>query len=185
MIQVRAGSAAAFEVIAERYWLSTARYAHHMVGDQDQAADIAQEAFVRLWQRRGEWEPAGSVRVWLFRTARNLAASDGRRKVVRMRWAEGGGREDAPRPDTPMQELERAELRAAIEGAVRSLPARRSEVFTLFHIENLSYREIAAIMEIRPQTVANYLQAALADLRRLLAPHVFGMTSAKVPHQQR
>lgn len=179
MIRARAGSASAFDVIVGRYWAATFQYAYHLVLDSDRASDIAQEAFARLWQRRGQWAPTGSVRVWLLRTARNLVTSDARKQAVRARWAEGGARDELPPPVTPLQELERTELRAAIELAVLSLSPRRAEVFTLFHIQDLSHREIAEIMDIRPQTVANYLQAAIADLRRSLAPVLPGLSSSE------
>jgi RNA polymerase sigma-70 factor, ECF subfamily len=169
MVQVRAGSARAFEAVVEAHWSPTAWYAQHLVGDSDQASDVAQEAFTRLWQLRGEWEPTGSVRVWLLRTARNLIVSEARRRAVRARWA-GRAHWNQKQPSTPLQEMERTELREAIQLAVQSLPPRRREVFTLFHVQDLSYREIAEIMDIRPQSVANYLQAAIADLRRQLGP---------------
>jgi RNA polymerase sigma-70 factor, ECF subfamily len=183
MHQVRAGDAKAFEAVVARYWASTALYAQHMVGDVDRASDIAQEAFARLWQRRAAWEPRGSVRIWLLRTSRNLIASEARRQAVRLRWAANVGRESPARPATPLQDAERAELRAAIQQAIDALPARRREVFTLFHVHDLSYREIAEIMEIRPQTVANYLQAAIADLRRLLSPYFPALSSGDAAKQ--
>lgn len=170
MVQVRAGSARAFEAVVEAHWSRTAWYAQHLVGDSDQASDVVQEAFTRLWQLRGEWEPTGSVRVWLLRTARNLIVSEARRRSVRARWAARTLGETQKQPSTPLQEMERTELREAIQLAVHSLPPRRREVFTLFHVQDLSYREIAEIMDIRPQSVANYLQAAVADLRRQLGP---------------
>lgn len=167
-MQVRAGSAPAFEAIVGRYWPATVRYTLHLVRDADHASDVAQETFTRLWERRSDWEPRGSVLVWLLRTARHMVVSDARRQAVRTRWAAGAGREDAPCPTTPLHEMERTELRDAIHLAIRQLSPRRCEVFTLFHIQDLSYREIAEIMEIRPQTVANYLQAAVAELRESL-----------------
>lgn len=169
-MQVRAGSAHAFEAIVGRYWESTVRYTLHLVRDKDHASDVTQEAFTRLWQRRQEWEPRGSVLVWLLRTTRHLVVGDVRRQSVRSRWVDGVGQEDPVRPPTPLQEMERTELREAIELALQRLSPRRREVFTLFHVQGLSYREIAEVMEIRPQTVANYLQAAVAELRLSLHP---------------
>ncbi|HWV57975.1 MAG TPA: sigma-70 region 4 domain-containing protein, partial [Longimicrobiales bacterium] len=62
------------------------------------------------------------------------------------------------------------ELRVAILAAAERLSPRRREAFTLVHIHGLSNREVAEIMDVRPQTVANYLQAAIADLRVALKP---------------
>jgi RNA polymerase sigma-70 factor, ECF subfamily len=175
MLQVSSGSVTAFETVVERHWASTVRYARHMVGDPDRASDIAQEAFTRLWQRRADWRPTGSVRIWLLRTARNLIASEARAEAVRARWAARAPWEPQTRPPSPLQETERTELREAINRALDSLSPRRREVFTLFHVQDLSYREIAEVMEIRPQTVANYLQAAIADMRESLAPYFPGL----------
>jgi RNA polymerase sigma-70 factor, ECF subfamily len=170
MMQVRSGSAHAFEAIVARYWESTVRYAVHLAGDPDQARDVVQEAFTRLWQRRQDWESRGSVQVWLLRTTRNRIVGEVRRQSVRSRWAAGAGQEGLVCPPTPLQEMERTELREAIRLAIRQLSPRRREVFTLFQVQGLSYREIAEIMDIRPQTVANYLQAAVAELRLALHP---------------
>jgi len=58
--------------------------------------------------------------------------------------------------------------RAAIERAIAQLPARRREIFLLVRVHGLPYREVAELLEISPQTVANQMSAALAQLRQLL-----------------
>lgn len=168
MVRVRWGDAAAFDRLVEKFWDRTFQYAWHLAGDRDWACDLAQESFARLWQKRGEWKPTGSVAVWLLRTTRNLVVSEQRKWTIRNRWTRLAPAEDSRRPRTPLQEVEDGELREAMQRAIRDLSPRRREAFTLFHLQDLSYREIAEIMEVRPQTVANYLQAAVADLRAAL-----------------
>lgn len=169
---IRSGDVACFERLVGRYWGPTIRYARYLGCDSDPAYDVTQEAFTRLWERRAGWSPSGSVRVWLFRTARNLVIGQHRKRKVRAHFALHARFLDESRaPRTPLQETEALELSAAISDAVKQLSPRRREVFTLFHLQGLSYREVAEIMDIRPQTVANFLHAALADLRRILAPH--------------
>jgi RNA polymerase sigma factor (sigma-70 family) len=82
------------------------------------------------------------------------------------------GREMQAHPRTPLQEMESEELRLAIQRAVQELPPRRREVFILFHLHHLSYREIEEMLNIRHQTIANHLQAAVAELRSALAPFI-------------
>jgi RNA polymerase sigma-70 factor, ECF subfamily len=176
MARVRAGDTGAFENLVERLWRRVFLYAYHLVGDADRASDVAQEAFARLWQKRAAWHASGGVEVWLLRTARNVVISEQRKLAVRKRFAVSVSRQEARRPRTPLQDAEDEELRAAIMQAIHRLSQRRREVFTLFHLQGLSYREISEIMEIRPQTVANYLKAALADLRAALAPHLPGLS---------
>lgn len=170
MIRVRDGDVAAFEEVVNRFWSRTLVYARHMCGDSDRAYDVTQETFSRLWANRGSWTPTGSVRVWLLRTARNLVLGDQRKLKIRTRLAFLVEQEYRP-VRTPLEETENLELRTAILRAVRKLPERRREAFTLFHIQGLSYREISGIMGVRPQTVMNYVQAGIADLRVMLAHH--------------
>ena len=169
MFRLRNDDAAALDELMSRYWPSVVNYVAHMMKDRDAAYDIAQEAFVRLWQRRRQWDPRGSVAVWLFRTARNLVISEQRRKYVRTRWAATFVGSDAP-AHTPARETESEQLDAAIEAALRELSPRRREAFTLFYLQDFSYRDIADIMGIRPQSVANHLHAALVELRVALSP---------------
>lgn len=180
MKRVRAGDAAAFERVVDLYWRRALLYARYLVGDRDSACDFAQEAFARLWRIKDEWQPTGSVRVWLLRTIRNLVVSEQRRRTVRQRWALSAVREEAYQR-TPLQDAERAELRAAMQHAIEQLSPRRREVFVLFHLQNLSYREIADLMEIRPQTVGNYLQAAVAELRVALAAFYPALSAEELP----
>ena len=168
MIRVSAGEVAAYEQLVQRMWKGTFLYAYHLLGDRDQASDMAQEAFVRLWQHREKWDPSRSVGAWLSRTTRNMVISDRRKWKVRLQWTLGKGREEDRRPRTPLQETEASEVRRALEEAIEDLAPRRREVFILFHQQNLSYREIGELMGIRPQSVANHLQLALGDLRRMM-----------------
>ena len=171
MERVRRGDAGAFEELVDRYWQGTLAYVRHLCGDPERAYDVTQEAFSRLWQKRSDWTGSGSVRVWLLRTARNLIISERRRWKVRALGALKLAHDDRS-ARTPLEDVEAIELRTAIQRAVSKLSVRRREAFVLFHLQGLSYREISGIMGVRPQTVANYLQSALADLSVLLASHV-------------
>ena len=110
-----------------------------------------------------------SLGAFLYRTARSYAIDEHRRAESSRRGQLAFSRAGAPPPSTPLELAERAEVNGAIDKALARLPARRREAFVLFHFHNLSYQEIAEIMGVRPQVVANYLSAALAALRSELA----------------
>jgi len=154
--------------IASTHWQPLVEWVTGIVRHRATAEDIAQEALLRLWRREGEWVPNASIRTFLWRIARNLALNERDSSQVRserapiLRLAA-----DAPAP--PLEELERRELRAAVDAAVAVLPPRRRQVFLLARLQGLSYREIAATLGISAQTVANQMSAALTDLRRSLA----------------
>jgi RNA polymerase sigma-70 factor, ECF subfamily len=168
MALVSQGEVAAFDQLVARYWKATFLYAYHLVVDRESASDLAQEAFARLWERRSTWQPTGTVGAWLFRTARNMVVSDRRRWRLHTRWTSMITREEVRRPRTPLQETEDWEIRAALDEAIQRLSPRRREVFILFHLQDLSHREIGELMGIRPQTVANHLHDAAAELRNVM-----------------
>ena len=166
--RIREGDSGALGILLERYWAPVVRYATTLLESRDAAEDIAQDTFVRLWERREAWKLEGSVRALLFRVARNLSLDELRRRSARERTMRVA--RVAPSVWSPDDDLENTELRALIVGAVDSLPSRRRQVFVLVRHYGLSYREAAAVLDLSPQTVANHLSLALADLRESLAP---------------
>lgn len=163
------GDVGALDALIQRYWSPLIAYVVRLGATPDEAEDMAQQTFERLWERRSSWRLAGSVRGLLYRIAHNLAVSEHRSVQSRSR-ADSLGAEAAGRPVTPLDVLENAELHDALDSAIRALPPRRREVFILRCVHELSYREVAEIMGISQQTVANQLSRALATLRSTLQP---------------
>jgi RNA polymerase sigma-70 factor (ECF subfamily) len=167
--RLAAGDPSALSAIARWLWEPLAAYAYRLVDDRDAAMDIAQEACLRLWDRRGTDAPH-CLRPFLFRVARNLAFDQ--LKTARKRRSLLGRyrmllSRSAPRPDT---ELERDHVATEVQRAIQALPERRREVFSLAWLQGLSYSEIAEILGISPKTVQNHMSAALAQLRVTLRP---------------
>jgi RNA polymerase sigma-70 factor (family 1) len=172
MQRVQAGEPAALDEVLKSYWPLLVAYANRFLHDPDAAEDLVQEAFLRFWERRGEWTASERLSSFLYRITRNLALNECRRLRIRIRWLERRRRDEPPRAITPIHDLEFAELGLAVEKAIEALPPRRREVFVLARLHDLSYSEIADVMGISPQTVANQMSAALADLRQSLKPFV-------------
>jgi RNA polymerase sigma-70 factor (ECF subfamily) len=167
--RIQEGDSGALEILLERYWAPVVRYVATILGSRDAAEDVAQDTFVRLWERREAWKLEGSVRALLFRVARNLSLDELRRRSARERTLRAIP--IAPPLRSAAKDLEDFELRAVVVKAVESLPPRRRQVFILIRHYGLSYRETADVLDLSPQTVANHLSLALADLRESLAPH--------------
>lgn len=131
---------------------------------------MVQEGFIRVWEKRRDWTSRGTVSAYLYRIVRNLSLNDRRdRKTAMLRnqqVSEAKGRNASPR--TPADTLEAACLRAEVEAAITSLPERRREIFILSRFHGLTHRDIAAVLELSTQTVANQMSAALAELRDVL-----------------
>lgn len=172
MRRLRVDDTGALDELMTLYWEDLVRYSWSIVDSVDDAEDFAQQAFFQLWRRRRELEHRGAgIRSYLLRIVRNLSLNERRHRSV----IEKVGprlRETAPCPPTPAEAIEEEELRAAVQAALDALPPRRREVYTLIRFHGLSYREAAEVMGISPQTVANQLSTALAELRRSLRDYL-------------
>jgi RNA polymerase sigma-70 factor (ECF subfamily) len=168
--RLRKGEAEALNHFARVHWSGLVRFGHDLLGSTDAAKDVVQEALIRLWERRREFEGRGSIRNYLLQTVRRLALNELRGRRVRERpEVEARVREIRPSPVQPDAELEGGGLEAAIEAALKKLPERRREALVLVRFQGLSYREAAELMELSAQTVANHVCMALKDLRKELA----------------
>lgn len=182
--RIRAGHTLALDALLDGYWTLLVTYSARILGSWDAAEDVAQDAFVRIWERREEWKLEGSVRALLYRITRNLALDERKRRDRRTTWI-NNRRGEAPHIATPSEHLQGTELEAAFERAVAALPERRREVFLLARLHGLSHLEIGETMGIASQTVANQLSAALADLRNALEPFLDGATPFASPSSRR
>lgn len=165
------GCRESFQTLVERYWPRLVAFSAEIVGRRDEANDVVQEAFIRVWVNRDQWSPIGTVRAYLYRITRNLSLNAVRDRRTRDGYSEKGGisllgRHHAQGPE---EHFEDRRLREEVEQAVNELPERRREVFILSRYHLLSHREIAETLDISPQTVANQMSSALAYLREELA----------------
>lgn len=153
----------ALDEVFARLWAPVVSYLIGLLGSREAAEDIAQEAFYRLWERRAQLRTDGSLRGFLYHVARNLAISEHRSENVRQRALTAL---QAETPAFASIELEYDGLATELRKAIGSLPQRRREILILHSIHGLSYKEIARLLGIAPQTVANQFSSALDDLRR-------------------
>jgi RNA polymerase sigma-70 factor (ECF subfamily) len=161
---LRASDDRALELVLDRNWSMVVDYVRRLTGSVDAAEDVAQRAFCQLWDRRTEWRAEGSLRALLCKIARNFAISEHRRELADARSALVFG-ELRPTLTSVDERLDGEQLRARLDREIARLPARRREILVLRCMHDLSYKEIAVVMNIAPQTVANQVSSALASLR--------------------
>ncbi|WP_448207736.1 RNA polymerase sigma factor [Azospirillum sp. sgz302134] len=167
MVRAASGEAAAFEALATRHMRRAVALAQRLTGNPSDADEIAQEAFLRVWQQAGRWEP-GRARftTWLYRIVVNLAI-DRQRKPV---WQPLDEAADLPdrSPDAVARIAERqtAEL---VERALLALPDRQRAAVVLFHQEGLSLRHAAEVMGVGEGAFESLLSRGRQALRAALA----------------
>ena len=164
LVRLQRDDTEALELALRQHWTLVVDYINRLTGSEDAAEDVAQRAFCQLWDRRAQWRTTGSVRALLCRIARNYAVSEHRRQRADERSAETFAELTRPVPP-PRDRIETEQLRSALDREIALLPERRREILVLRCVHDLSYKEIADVMNITQQTVANQLSSALATLR--------------------
>ncbi len=149
-----------------------------LLRDHEEARDAAQEAFVRAYGAVATYDAAQPFAPWLLRIARNHCLDLLRRRVpaaVQVRLdaepEDGAPARELADADAPAADalLERAQTRTALEAAVAGLPPNYREVVHLFHVEHLSYKEIASTLDVPIGTVMTWLHRARGRLREALS----------------
>jgi RNA polymerase sigma-70 factor (ECF subfamily) len=158
----RQALAAIIEAHQERVWAVAYRYTQRRAD----ADDISQEAFIRLWNAAGRWEPAARLSTWLYRVVVNLCL-DFRRKQAHAPVAlSGEGNEPAI---CDVAELESQETTARVQRAIAALPERQRMAVILHRFEGMSYREISQATGWGEAAIESLLSRAYAALRTQLA----------------
>ncbi len=177
--EILRGDTERFEEIVERFRMYVYQIAWKMTTNYDDAMDITQEVFMRVYRALSSWKGRSKFSTWLHRIALNTTIDYLRRnrRHVRefVRLAEEEDSEDLGRKlqegvthETPSRVLELKELRCAIYSAVVKLPSRQRKCFVLRHYYVLPIKEIAEILGCSEGTVKRHLYRALQRLRTLL-----------------
>jgi RNA polymerase sigma-70 factor (ECF subfamily) len=184
MLQVRDGNAAAFTELVLRYQNRLLTVLEHLVGNREQAEDLTQEVFLRVFRAAGRYEPGAKFSTWLFTIANNVASnalrSRSRRREVGV--PEGNGSDSSPLQldqlakaasgFMPTRALDKAEQAEMVRNAVGALSERQRMALLLAKFEGMSYQDIADTMNLSVQAVKSLLSRARVNLKEILTPYV-------------
>jgi len=169
------GDRSALEVIFHRYRETAYRVAQRLLGNEGDALDAVQEGFIKALKNLRYFERRSSFKTWLLRIVSNasldLGRQRGRRETLSLDaidWSEQGLALSVNGND-PVQDVEQADLRQALDRALAELPESQRRTFVLHVDAGLSYREIASVMNISIGTVMSRLFYARQKLKGLLA----------------
>jgi RNA polymerase sigma-70 factor (ECF subfamily) len=188
--KARSGDPDAFAQLVKRRTPGVLAFLRRMLGDAEDARDVAQLTFLKVWENLERYDPAWAFSTWLFRIAGNLAIDALRSRGTRSRTENEsfrlvrGGR-DAVGPDGPAA-LEQQEVRRVFNACAIALSEKQRLVFVLREFEDKESREIAEILGCRESTVRNHLFQARRILRdevRRLYPEFAPRGAASVPEE--
>jgi RNA polymerase sigma-70 factor (ECF subfamily) len=182
--QAQAGDIQAFERLFEQYQRGIYNAIFQMVRSESDAADLTQEAFVRVWKSLPRLEAPEAFTSWLYRIATNLGRN-WIRDNTRVRHEsldqpvggdedEGAAREIPDLRGDPATHAQTHAVQDVVQRAIQGLSPDHRQVVTLHHLEGMAVEEIAQIMNCSVGTVKSRLSRARDHLRRKLAGYVEG-----------
>lgn len=198
----RGGDRGAFDQLVGRYERQVFNTAYRLSGSHDDAADIAQEAFVRAWNNLKSFRGEAAFSTWVFRIVTNVFLDE--RKRVRARRehrslddvlpgsgpngtnASGEGamvrQWEDPAP-SPQDRIEQQERLSILERAISELPEAQRAMVVLYHTQGRSYDEIAEILNLPMGTVKSRLNRARLALKNRLQPLAELFVPAESPNK--
>jgi len=175
---VARGDTSAFEEVIERHQALVAGTAARMLGSNSDVEDIAQQVFIRVWKSARRYVPRAKFTTWLLKITRNLVFNELRRAKRRAQVSlqPEPGAEEIPLKDemnpAPDVSLLEDELQRAIEEAIMQLPESQRMALVLRRYEQLSYEEIAEVLDLSVPAVKSVLFRARTELRSRLSKYL-------------
>jgi RNA polymerase sigma-70 factor (ECF subfamily) len=184
MLLVRDDDSVAFGELVGRFQHRLVAVMHHLVGSPDEAEDLAQEVFLRVYRTRKKYTPKAKFSTWLFTIANNLALNAlrdrKRRPVLPLDIHESGPlgprstETSAPGRDVPpAHNLQQKELADVIRRALDDLNERQRVAIVLNKFEDMNYADIADVMGLTTKAVKSLLSRARAKLREALQGYIY------------
>lgn len=190
MLRVKDNDPTAFAELVDLYRHRLVTVLHHLLGRPEEAEDLAQEVFLRVYRVRAKYRPRAKFSTWLFTIANNLALnalrSRSRRPAIPLNVRDSGPLGPRPaeqlvhdRSDQPVQRMQQQELAGLVHKAVEGLNERQRMAVVLNKFEDMNYAEIAEVMGLTTKAVKSLLSRARENLRLVLKDYIYMDTTPK------
>lgn len=169
------GDRGAFDALVSKYEIKAYQYAFRLTRNSEEASDVVAEAFIRVYNAISNFKGNSSFSTWLYRIMTNCFL-DLRKKVkpvasLEVATSTGSGEVERQLEDpspTPHEETEKTEREERVERAVNRLPEYQRAMIVMYHVDLLTYEEIAEALDLPIGTVKSRLNRARLSLRDLL-----------------
>lgn len=179
MLRVKAGDADAFNQLMDRYQRTVVNLVFRFTGDAENAEDLAQEVFLRIYRAAPRYEPKAKFFTYLYQVTLNLCRNERERNTRRKTSSLDGGEKgwDIPDPEVSAEGLlQRQETAAQVQAAIQDLPVEQRQLLILQRFQELGYEELAEVTAQTVSAVKAKLHRARLALKKKLEP-LFGKES--------
>lgn len=178
MERIGDGDHMAFRELVERHQNAVIGTVAKMLGNPNEAEDIAQQVFLRIWRNAKRYRPDAKFTTYLFTITRNLVFNETRRRSRKKEVSSDEREEnsnhlieDSPERQ-PDSELLQSELQAAVDAAIAALPEAQRTAVVLRRYEQLPYEDIAEVLGLSVSAVKSLLFRARTTLRESLSGYL-------------
>ncbi len=173
ILRFQQGDELAYVELVNRYRDRLMNFVYRYVGTREEAEDIVQDTFVKLFQKKDYYRPISEFSTWIFTIASNLAKTELRkRKRRKVSYLSQIGMEekdfDIPVEDTTDEEMVGEFTESQIQNAIQSLQLHFRTALILRDIEELSYEEISKILDVPLGTIKSRINRARLQLQEML-----------------
>ena len=172
-VRIKLGDEQAFELLFKMYYTTLCSFSNKYLFNPEEAQDVVQEVFIKLWENRDTIDPEESLKAYLFRVTANSSINKLRRRKVKTKYDEILKLVYIENSELSPHDLflER-ELSEYLIHALNKIPPKCRIVFDLSRIEGLKYGEIAKYLKISIKTVESHISKALTILRTELKEYL-------------
>lgn len=169
LMERTAGDRSAFRSLFNVYYPVVHGFMRSILQTKEDASDVAQEVFIKLWLMRAALPDITSLRFYLYRMSLNQTINFMKKNKFRNSYVLA----DIPYDQMVEEVIDMKDKEAFIASVVERMPEQRRKVFVMSRFENRSNDEIASMLHIKKKTVENHLNLALKELRTALPASVF------------
>lgn len=165
-LRIKLGDEQAFELLFRKYYVRLCGFSNKFLRDPEEAREVVQEVFTKIWEGRDYIDPDDSLNAYLFKITQNISINKLRRKHVEWKYFEIYKLVYIDNSEiTPYESLLAQELNENVISAISKIPPKCKRVFELSRMEGLKYYEIAIALHISIKTVDAQMSKALKILR--------------------
>jgi RNA polymerase sigma-70 factor (ECF subfamily) len=171
ILKFKEGDKFAFQELVEKYQDSVINASYRFLRNREEAEEVAQEVFLKVYQSASSYQPKAKFSTWLFRIVVNSCLNQLRDKK---KFSSSELDEDLPAPaqDQPDESLEREELKSLVREAIDSLPEYQITVIILNQYEGFSYQDMAKILDCSLSAIESRLFRAKENLKKQLNAYI-------------
>jgi RNA polymerase sigma factor (sigma-70 family) len=170
LLQIAAGDETAFSSLVRYHWKNVYAHALSWIKTVEEAEELTQDVFLKVWNSRSQFEQVENFENWLFIIARNMIVSAVRKRLNRPTFlADQEIEENSLSPDRLLENRQHYQVLLA---GISLLPEKRQQVFRMSRLEGLTHAQIADKLGMNKDTVAQYIVKAVNFLKAYLTEHL-------------